>query len=207
MKEISPIEIGMARPTKVLFLGTYPPRRCGIATFTYDLAQAFYNTFAPAIKTTVAAMNYSALKNPKYSSRVVLEIDQDKTEDYKIAAKKINADPNIKLVCIQHEFGIFGGEFGSNLKYFLAELKKPTVMTLHTVLPNPKPAMEASIRPLLDRVSYLVVMSTNSKNILISRYGINPRKIFIIDHGIHPVEFEALLGFLIQERGLSMYWM
>ncbi|OGF76061.1 hypothetical protein A3E62_03240 [Candidatus Giovannonibacteria bacterium RIFCSPHIGHO2_12_FULL_44_29] len=191
MKEISPIEIGMARPTKVLFLGTYPPRRCGIATFTYDLAQAFYNTFAPAIKTTVAAMNYSALKNPKYSSRVVLEIDQDKTEDYKIAAKKINADPNIKLVCIQHEFGIFGGEFGSNLKYFLAELKKPTVMTLHTVLPNPKPAMEASIRPLLDRVSYLVVMSTNSKNILISRYGINPRKIFIIDHGIHPVEFET----------------
>ena len=116
-----------------------------------------------------------------------MEIDQDNVEDYKIAAKKINADSNIKLVSIQHEFGIFGGEFGSNLKYFLDELKKPAVMTLHTVLPDPKPVMEAFIRPLLGRVSYIVVMSKNSKEILISRYGINPRKIFIIDHGIHPV--------------------
>ncbi|OGF92111.1 hypothetical protein A3H04_03700 [Candidatus Giovannonibacteria bacterium RIFCSPLOWO2_12_FULL_43_11c] len=180
----------MTKPTKVLFLGTYPPRRCGIATFTYDLAQAFDTVFAPAIKTVVAAMNYSALKKPRYSSRVILEIDQDNVEDYKIAAKKINADSNIKLVSIQHEFGIFGGEFGSNLKYFLDELKKPAVMTLHTVLPDPKPVMEAFIRPLLGRVSYIVVMSKNSKEILISRYGINPRKIFIIDHGIHPVEFE-----------------
>ena len=93
-----------------------------------------------------------------------MEIDQDNVEDYKIAAKKINADSNIKLVSIQHEFGIFGGEFGSNLKYFLDELKKPAVMTLHTVLPDPKPVMEAFIRPLLGRVSYIVV--------------------------IHPVEFE-----------------
>ena len=181
----------MVRPTKVLFLGTCFPRRCGIATFTYDLAQSFDIIFAPAIKTAVAAMNYSALKNPRYSSRVILEIDQDNVEDYKIAAKKINADSNIKLVCIQHEFGIFGGEFGSYLKYFLDELRKPTVMTLHTVLPEPKPAMEASIMPLLERVSYLVVMSKNSKEILISRYGVNPKKIFIIDHGIHPVEFET----------------
>ena len=179
------------KSSKVLFLGTYPPRRCGIAAFTYDLAQAFDTVFAPAIKTVIAAMNYSAFKRPKYSSRVVFEIDQDKAEDYKIAAKKINADPKIKLVSIQHEFGIFGGEFGSNLKYFLDELRKPTAMTLHTVLPDPKPAMEASLKPLLERVSYLVVMSKNSKEILISRYNVNPRKIFIIDHGIHPVEFET----------------
>jgi len=201
-KEISLTEISMAKPTKILFLGTYPPRRCGIATFTYDLAQAFNSVFVPAIKAVVAAMNFNALKKPKYaSSQVILEIDQDRIDDYKMAAQKINADPYIKLVCIQHEFGIFGGVFGAHLKHFLDELRKPVVMTLHTVLPNPEQAMDESLRPLLGRVSYLVVMSQNSKEILISQYGINPRKIFVIDHGIHLVEFESSERF---KKGLGL---
>ena len=175
------------KSSKVLFLGTYPPRRCGIAAFTYDLAQAFDTVFAPAIKTVIAAMNYSAFKRPKYSSRVVFEIDQDKAEDYKIAAKKINADPKIKLVSIQHEFGIFGGAYGEYLLQFLDTIKKPVVITFHSVIPNPDEYRKKLVKLIFKKANAVIVMANEAVNIFKEDYGLNTSKIFFVPHGVPQV--------------------
>src|SRR3972149_1373275 len=103
------------RTNSILYLSTFPPRECGLATFTKDLLEAIQNKFNPAVKPEVLAINNDITDIYNYDESVTHQITASNIEDYVTAARKINKDERIKLIHIQHEFGIFGGEWGNHL--------------------------------------------------------------------------------------------
>ena len=121
----------------VLFMGTYPPRECGIATFTKDLATAMQKKYSPSIKPKVLALNDDITHLYNYPREVIYQINETDIQEYIDVAKEINKADSIKVINLQHEFGIFGGMQGSYLIPFLETVNKPVVTTFHTVLPNP----------------------------------------------------------------------
>lgn len=177
--------------TWIVSLSTFPPQKCGIATFTSDLSKAFNQLFAPAIESKIIAINDDPQIIQDYPSTVVAHINKQNPGDYTAIAHKINESPQIKLVSIQHEFGIFGGNFGDYLLHFTTALTKPLVITFHTVLPEPHPDMKKVVQALAERSERITTMTQNSKNILETIYSINPDKIIVIPHGIHSVPLES----------------
>src|ERR1035437_3146370 len=121
----------------IVYLSTFPPRQCGIATFTADLTYAVDQMFGSSIESKIVAMNITEISNFPYSEKVIFQIAQPSEENYINIANKLNRLKEVKLINIQHEFGIFGGEYGSYLIHFLKKINKPVVTTMHTVLPNP----------------------------------------------------------------------
>src|SRR5450759_1461269 len=109
----------------VVFLTTYPPRECGIATFTSDLLKNFDKLYLPREEAKVIAINTDVLQTFNYSSKVMFYILENQANDYFEAAKKLNSMTHVKLFSIQHEFGIFGDNYGQNILVFLDEIKKP----------------------------------------------------------------------------------
>ncbi len=103
---------------KVCFLGNFPPKECGIATFTEDLITSMNKRFNPRLKSRVIALNEDT-NFYNYNKNVIMEINKDDIDDYIKTAKDINESSEVKLVCIQHEFGIFGGDWGNHLVPFL----------------------------------------------------------------------------------------
>lgn len=173
----------------IAYISTYPPRECGIATFTRDLTEAFDTLFAPKIDSRIIAMNQNEITKYNYSKKVIFEIAQDKEKDYINCAREVNNKRSIKLVHVEHEFGIFGENLGKNLLVFLKEIKKPVVVTFHTVLPNPVEEMKKVVNEINDYVRLIFVMTKTSKQILTDNYGIAAEKIKIVPHGIHPVSY------------------
>ncbi|MCM8818570.1 MAG: glycosyltransferase family 4 protein, partial [Candidatus Omnitrophica bacterium] len=175
-----PTEYSIYKP-KICFLSTYIPKPCGIATFTHDLLKNIdnYNILIPS---RVIALN-SKVDQYKYPEEVVKVITIEEIEDYKKAVEFIN-NSDIEIVNIQHEFGIFGGEFGEYLFEFLNNLKKPCVTTFHTVLPSPPQKMREIVRKIAEKSSYVVVMTNIAQNLLKEYYGISKRKIVLIYHGV-----------------------
>jgi len=154
----------------ILFMGTYPPRECGIATFTRDLTNAIDNRYSPAIKTKILAINKNGINIYNYPKKVIYEIPDNSIEDYITTAKKINQNKAIKMVCIQHEFGIFGGEFGDHLLAFLECIKKHVIVTFHSVLPNPNDRLKQVVESIARRVNGIVVMTKKGVEILNNHY-------------------------------------
>ncbi len=185
----------------IAYVSTFPPRKCGIATFTEDLTRAIDEIFNPAVKTKIVAMNPDDVLGFNYPRKVIFEITEDKEEEYLQVARYIEQSVDIELVNIQHEFGIFGGELGSHVIPFLQALRKPKVITFHTVMPQPDENRLSIVRSLAENVSAIIVMTALSKKILTSEYGISSRKITVIPHGIHPRQYspggraKAALGF------------
>jgi glycosyltransferase involved in cell wall biosynthesis len=175
--------------TWIVYLSTYPPRECGIATFAQDLTQSIDATFNPRIKTKIIALNTSKSDSYIYPSKVIYQIDQTDKKTYVKAAEKINSLPQVKCVNIQHEYGIHGGKWGSNLIKFLETLNKPVVMTMHTVSPSPDPYMYKVTLKIISLVDKIIVLTEQAKEVLINRYQIDHEKINVIPHGIHPVLF------------------
>jgi glycosyltransferase involved in cell wall biosynthesis len=175
-----PTEYSIYKP-KICFVSTYVPKPCGIATFTHDLLRHIdnYNILIPS---RVIAMN-GKNDNYIYPEEVVKIIEIEKVDDYKEACYFVN-DSDIEVVNIQHEFGIFGGEYGEYLLEFLSDLKKPCVTTFHTVLPNPPTKMREIVRKIGDKSSYIVVMTNLGRELLKEQYGIGKRKIELIYHGV-----------------------
>lgn len=171
--------------SSVLFISTFPPRECGIATFTQDLATAFDALYSPREESSIAAINIDEYTRLTYSKKVWAQFPQTNRESYRRLAKEINDNHDIKLVNIQHEFGIFGGEYGSYILDFLAHIIKPVCTTFHTVLPEPDEKMLTTVRSISEKISFIVVMTKTSEEILTGKYGIDSRKIRIIPHGIH----------------------
>ncbi|MBV9282452.1 MAG: glycosyl transferase family 1, partial [Chloroflexi bacterium] len=143
---------------RVAFLGSYPPRECGIGTFTYDLVTA-YDAIDPSRLSTVVAVNdYGQMYDydlHDYQGRVRYQIDADDLDSYLQAADELNKT-RLQVVNLQHEYGLFGGEHGEYLVEFLDRLEKPVVVTLHTVLPHPDGLFREVTQKLLDRVSAVV---------------------------------------------------
>jgi len=175
---------------KILFMGTYPPRQCGIATFTQDLTTAVKERFNPKVAPKILAMNNEKINIKKYPKEVVFKINENNIQDYINIARKINENDSIKVVSIQHEFGIFGGKFLNYLSAFLENIKKPVVITLHSVPPNPPDNIKSIIQYLSVKAAKIVVMAKKAVEILSEDYGIPKEKIAVIPHGIHEVPYE-----------------
>ncbi len=175
----------------IVCLATFPPRQCGIATFTADLTAAVDQMFGPAVETKIVAMNLSEVSHLPYPDKVIFQISQPNEKDYVNAANKLNQLKEVELVNVQHEFGIFGGEYGAHLLLFLERLHKPVVTTLHTVLPAPDEKMRRIVQAIMKYSKGIIVMTHSSKEILRRDYGLNPDRIQVIPHGIHHVPYRA----------------
>lgn len=173
-----------ALQSKILFISTFPPRKCGIASFTQDLVNAIDTEIAKDMVINICALD-KARNIELYESPVTMVMDGHILDSCLEAAKNINKDPSIKLLCIEHEFGLFGGELGEYLLGFLSLVEKPFIIRFHTVLPSPQGKMlniVKSIELLADRI---IVMTKNSAQILKDDYNISSEKIVIIPHGTH----------------------
>jgi glycosyltransferase involved in cell wall biosynthesis len=183
---------------RLAFIGNSLPRRCGIATFTTDLQQAVAASRAE-IETAIVAMTDHG-QTYDYPSVVRLQIDDQHLEDYTRAADFLNAQ-RYEAVCVQHEFGIFGGEAGDHVTTLLSRLTMPIITTLHTVLAEPRPAQRAVLNRILETSAKVIVMAEKGRELLRTVYGVPPQKIEVIAHGIPDVPYaepdaaKARLGF------------
>ena len=126
----------LERGMKMLILSSYPPRECGIATFSKDIKNAIQSIFGSTLPIEVCALQNNNLF-VKYSAEVTYVLNTNFVENYRLVAEKINARGDIGMVCIQHEFGLFGGDYGEYLLNFLVAINKPVLTVFHTVLPHP----------------------------------------------------------------------
>ena len=165
-------------------LGNSVPRHCGIATFTSDLGDAIASEFS-AIDCFVLAMN-DAGKRHAYPARVRFEIGESDVASYRRAADFLNVNA-VDVLCVQHEYGIFGGKAGSHVLALLRELRMPIVTTLHTILAKPDPPQRAAMNELTQLSERLVVMSANSASLLRDVHDVPDSKIDLIPHGIPSV--------------------
>lgn len=175
-----------ALPDRIAFLGASLPRLCGIATFTHDLCEAVAIA-APASQCFAGAVN-DRIEVYDYPSRVRFELDEKDVDSYRRAADFLNFN-NADVLCVQHEFGIYGGSAGSHLLALLKEVRMPVVTTLHTVLREPNAARQKVMEELLRRSDRLVVMARKGAEILRETYGVPDTKVDIIPHGIPDMPF------------------
>jgi glycosyltransferase involved in cell wall biosynthesis len=185
----------------IAFLASFPPRECGIATFTADLAEAVDSASLLSHPSQVIAINPEG-RQYAYGPRVRWAIERDELDSYKRVARAINRS-RVQLVSIQHEYGLFGGEYGDYLLTFLRALEKPTTLTMHTVLENPDPAMQRVTEDLARAASTVVVLAERAKVILAEHYPrVDGDKVHFIPHGTPEVEF-ALSGRFKKALGLD----
>ena len=171
---------------KVAFLGDYLPRKCGIATFTTDLRCAVAAEF-PALRCLVVPVNDLA-DGYDYPAEVRFEIAEQDLPSYLRAADFLNIT-DVDVVCVEHEFGIFGGPAGSHVLALLRELRMPIVTTLHTVLREPNEEQRRVMRDLIRLSTRLVVMSERGREFLLDVYQAPAAKIDLIPHGIPDMPF------------------
>ncbi|MDE3199351.1 MAG: glycosyltransferase family 4 protein [Acidobacteriota bacterium] len=173
-------------PTRIAIIGNYLPRECGIATFTTDLCTALVSEFGSerlfAIPVNDPGSNYD------YPEEVRLEIEQDDLASYERAADFLNFNGN-DLVCLQHEYGIYGGSAGSHILTLLRKLKMPLVTTLHTVLRNPDTDQRAVLEEIARLSDRLVVMSELAAELLRDVYAFPVENIDVIPHGVPEMPF------------------
>ncbi|HUV42614.1 MAG TPA: glycosyltransferase [Patescibacteria group bacterium] len=136
-------------------------------------------------------MNLTEISHLPYSDKVIFQISQPREEDYVNAAYKLNHLEKVRLVNIQHEFGIFGGKYGSHLLLLLKKLQKPVVTTFHTVLPAPDEKMRNVVQTIMKYSKGIIVMTNYSKELLKKDYGLDPDRIQVIPHGIHRVSYRT----------------
>jgi glycosyltransferase involved in cell wall biosynthesis len=165
---------------QVALLGTYPPRRCGIATFTRDLGEGMVAA-DESVKPLVVAVTDEGSKY-EYASEVEYEIRQGTKSNYARAAELVNYKA-VRWVSLQHEYGIFGGDDGAYILDFLGALRVPAAVTLHTVLDTPSPSQRAIVQKMA-KAAVLVVMSQVAADLLARRYELPISRVEIIPHGI-----------------------
>ena len=168
----------------VAMLGNHLPRRCGIATFTTDLSEAIALA-SPALDCFVLAMNDPGRRHA-YPPRVRFEIAENDLGSYRRAADFLNLNA-VDIVCVQHEYGIFGGKAGSHVLALLRDLRAPIVTTLHTILAEPTPDQREVMHEIARLSRRLVVMSTHGAAMLRDVYAVPEEKIDLIPHGIPDV--------------------
>jgi glycosyltransferase involved in cell wall biosynthesis len=179
----------LERGMKMLMVSTYPPRECGIATFSNDIVKAVEVVFGNTLPFEVCALQNDK-HQLKYSNEVTYILSAKSLEDCRLTAEKINMRNDIGLVCIQHEFGLFGGEYGDYLLAFLLALNKPIVTVFHTVLPEPDEKRKKVVQSIIALSERIVVLTNKSREILINHYGSQKAKIKLIAHGTHIVLWE-----------------
>ncbi len=171
---------------KIAFLGDYLPRKCGIATFTYDLRHALLEEY-PEVESFVAPVN-DLPDGYEYPPEVRFEFTENDLDSYRRTADYLNFS-NADVVCLQHEYGIYGGPAGSFILALLRDLRIPVVTTLHTILQNPSADQRRVIQELGLLSARMVVMSERGAEMLREIYGVPREKIDFITHGILDMPF------------------
>src|SRR6204780_1558157 len=182
------MEIGssLPLPTRMAFIGNYLPRQCGIATFTTDLCTAVAEEDGSG-RLFAIPVNYPE-SSYQYPDRVRIEIEQEDEASYERAAEFLNFNGN-DLVCLQHEYGIFGGTAGSHILALLRRLRMPLVTTLHTVLREPDTNQRVVLEEIAQLSDRLVVMSELAAQLLREVYAVPAGKIDVIAHGVPEMSF------------------
>jgi glycosyltransferase involved in cell wall biosynthesis len=171
---------------RIAFIGNYMPRQCGIATFTTDLCEAIATAYPEAACIALPVNDTEA--GYDYPARVRFELAERDIESFRRAADFLNIN-NVDLVCLQFEYGIFGGRAGSHILALLRELRMPVVTTLHTILNEPDPDQRRVLEEVAALSDRLVVMSARGSEFLQTIYHVPPEKIDLIPHGIPDVPF------------------
>ena len=162
------------------YVSTFPPRQCGIATYTYDIVDAISRLYATGQSGIIAINDKGGFYD--YSSLVKFQIDREDTDSYRRAAENVN-NSEIDIVNLQFEFGLFGGVWGDNIITFLEELEKPVVTTLHTLLQEPGSETKKVMDYILDRSNFVTVMAKVGIKILENKYDTLPDSVRYIPHG------------------------
>jgi glycosyltransferase involved in cell wall biosynthesis len=165
---------------RLAMIGTFLPRKCGIATFTSDVVQQLA-TYHPEIAVDVHALDRAA-DGITYGSDVARVIASEARADYHRVAREINAS-GVDAVWIQHEYGIFGGRDGEMVCDFVDRLAAPLILTLHTILSAPSPRQRAVLDHLVNRASQIMVMSQHGRDLLVSLYNVPRERVTVIAHG------------------------
>ena len=172
---------------EILFITSYPPRECGIATYSQDLIEALNNQFTDSFSIKVCALE-SGQSYKNYPEEVKFVFNTNDSLRYVELANSINKDKGIKLVMVQHEFGLFQHGEGVDFLKFLYRLTKPIVLVFHTVLPKPDASLKLKVWHIAAACESIIVMTQNSAQILSSDYGVSEEKITVIPHGTHLVQ-------------------
>jgi glycosyltransferase involved in cell wall biosynthesis len=180
--DISPLPL----PTRIAVIGNYLPRQCGIATFTADLCTAIASEYGGARLFAIPVNDPESAY--EYPDRVRMEIEQEDCASYERAAEFLNFNRN-DLVCLQHEYGIFGGSAGSYILPLLRRLKMPLVTTLHTVLREPDLHQRNVLEEIAHLSDRLIVMSELASTLLQGVYGVPSERIDLIPHGVPDFPF------------------
>ena len=170
----------------MLFLGSYPPRECGIATFTKDVVDSYDQRFQT--RSEIIAIEEPGAPSRAYPDTVVANLVQGNRDSYRTIAEFVNAHA-CEALNVQHEYGLFGGDNGEWIVELIARVYKPVIVTLHTVLPNPTPEHMRVARLICAAASSVIVLSATGKDILIETYGVDPLKVNVIHHGVPDVPF------------------
>lgn len=171
---------------EILFLTSYPPRECGIATYSQDLLKALDNKFTNSFSLKVCALE-NGLTDFDYPDEVKYIFGTNDAAKYVELADTINRDDSIKLVLIQHEFGLFQHTGEDAFLQFLYGLSKPAVIVFHTVLPRPDGWLKTKVKHITAACEAVIVMTENAAQILKDEYGTPNEKIVVIAHGTHLV--------------------
>lgn len=169
----------------VLILSSYPPRECGIATYSQDLILALNKQFDHSFEVQVCAFE-TGLMDYEYPEEVSDVLQTDIPVEYALLAQRINENERICLVLLQHEFGFFQLA-GDPLQAFLQALEKPLITVFHTVLPHPDSLRITTIQQIADASESIIVMTNHAADVLKNEYVIPANKIEVIPHGTHLV--------------------
>ena len=171
---------------EILFISSFPPRECGIATYTQDLVNALTNQFENSFTCKICALESETEKH-HYTPEIRYILNTDSRNSFIKTAFFINKNENIKLLVMQHEFGFYSKK-ENEFKEFFQSISKPIVFVFHTVLPNPNEELKMKVKEMGSIASSIIVMTTNSARILENDYGIPTYKIAVIPHGTHLVK-------------------
>src|SRR6267154_1566281 len=180
------LQLKASLPSRIAVIGNYLPRQCGIATFTTDLCSALSAEYGTA-RLLALPVNYTN-EGYDYPARVRWSLAQDDVKSYQEAAEFLNFN-NIDMVCLQHEYGIFGGPAGSHILHLLRSLKMPVVTTLHTVLREPDPNQMMVMEEIAELSDRLIVMSQLSSQFLQEIFKVPGSKIDMVPHGVPDLPF------------------
>ncbi len=184
--------MGTSSRTRIAMIGSYVPRQCGIATFTHDLAGAIDQDGHGRAHTDQGAVRIVAMNDRDgeydYGPEVMVQIGQHRREDYRNAAEIINT-ARVDAVSLQHEFGLFGGDWGEHIFELLDRLRKPLVSTLHTILSQPTEKQREVLGRVCSGSAAVIVMASRARLLLKEVYGVPLDRIRLIPHGVPDLPF------------------